>query len=143
MLKLKSFKVNSKNLQLRAVLMANFPIIIFGALVVLGLIQTIGDTLYKIGSVKLNSQMKDIVNIKYYIRYFLNPFIFFSYIIVISDRVLFGPILTNNSFALSLGIYFSLLAIFQVSSGRIFLKEKFNKTTSIGFICIFIGLILI
>lgn len=123
--------------------MMGFPIIIFGALIVLALFQTVGDTLYKVGNVKLNSQMKDIVNIQFFVRYFLNPFIFLSYIIVISNRILFGPILTNNSFALSLGVYISLLAIFSVASGTILLKEKFNRTTFIGFFCIFLGILLI
>ncbi len=112
----------------------SFVYIFYLLTIILGLLHSLGEVLYKISSnlflnsFKKTEKKKRIISER--IKYF--TLIGISISISFGVKIFFGIILGKNSLAIISGLFLGFITIFSVLLGRLIFKEDIDKRQAIG-----------
>lgn len=123
----------------------SFVYILYLLTIILALLHTIGEVLYKLSSKLFLDSFKKTEKknrlIWERIKYF--SLIGGSISISLGVKMFYGIILGKNSLSLISGLFLGFITIFSVLLGRLIFKEDIDKLQVIGMSLIIIGLILL
>lgn len=112
---------------------------------VLSIIHTLGEVLYKYGSMMFNPLDKPLEGIDYNIKEQIIPLIVIGVSIGISFfvKIIYGIILVSNPLSISSGLFLGFIAIFSIVFGKFFFNEQISRYQVLGICLIAFGIIIL
>lgn len=112
-------------------------------IVVLAVVHTFGEVLYKKGGMSAFPDLDQDSKSGSWIRFLTSPLVILSFIITFGVKLLYGIVLASAPLYQAGGLYLASIAVFSIVAGRLFFGEVLSRVQVFGFVLVSLGILLL
>lgn len=112
-------------------------------IVVLAIVHTFGEVLYKRGGMTSFPDSEQGLNPGSWTRFLTSPIVILSLMLTFGTKLLYGIVLASAPLYQAGGLYLASIAIFSIIAGRLFFGEVLSRVQVFGLVLVSVGLLLL